>query len=101
MTPPICTDGHHLTQTETAVVLRASEVSMLGPVALNTAAPDEGNMSLFGKVGSPEQQELFLKPRVAGEARSAFFMTEPASESGAGSDPSIMRTTCRRDGNHW
>ena len=28
-------------------------------------------------------------------------MTEPASENGAGSDPSMMRTTCRRDGNHW
>ena len=28
-------------------------------------------------------------------------MTEPAAENGAGSDPSMMRTTCRQDGNHW
>src|SRR3546814_2386223 len=38
---------------------------------------------------------------VAGEARSAFFMTEPAEEGGAGSDPSMMKTTCRLDGDHW
>src|SRR3546814_16802157 len=38
---------------------------------------------------------------VAGEARSAFFMTEPAEEGGAGSDPSMMKTTCRIDGAHW
>ena len=27
--------------------------------------------------------------------------TEPASEGGAGSDPSMMSTTARLDGNHW
>lgn len=101
ITPHIRADGSHLSQRETAVVLRASGLSMLGPVALNTAAPDEGNMFLLGKVASPEQQNHFLKPLVTGEARSAFFMTEPATENGAGSDPSMMRTTCRRDGNHW
>ena len=101
MTPHIRHDGSHLTQVETAAVLRASGLSMLGPIALNTAAPDEGNMFLLGKVGTPEQQARFLAPLVSGEVRSAFFMTEPASENGAGSDPSMMRTTCRRDGNHW
>ncbi len=38
---------------------------------------------------------------MAGEARSAFFMTEPADEGGAGSDPSMMQTTARLDGDHW
>jgi acyl-CoA dehydrogenase len=28
-------------------------------------------------------------------------MTEPAQEGGAGSDPSMMKTTARADGNHW
>src|SRR3546814_5185428 len=28
-------------------------------------------------------------------------MTGPADEGGAGSDPSMMQTTCRPDGNHW
>lgn len=101
LTPHILEGGGHLTQVETAYVLRRSGLSPLGPVAVNTAAPDEGNMYLLGKVGSPEQKERFLKPLVEGRARSAFFMTEPALEGGAGSDPSMMKTTCRPDGNHW
>lgn len=101
LTPHILPDGGHLSQRETALVLRKSGLSPLGPLACNTAAPDEGNMYLLGKVGSPELKERFLKPLVAGEARSAFFMTEPAAEGGAGSDPSMMRTTCRKEGNAW
>ena len=101
LTPHILSDGSHLSQRETAIVLERTGLSPLGPLACNTGAPDEGNMYLLGKVGSPEIKERFLKPLVEGRARSAFFMTEPASEGGAGSDPSMMLTTCRPDGNHW
>lgn len=101
LTPHILPDGTHLTHRETACVLIRSGLSPLGPIACNTSAPDEGNMFLLSQVGSPELQDRFLKPLVAGDARSAFFMTEPASENGAGSDPSMMQTTCRLDGNHW
>jgi acyl-CoA dehydrogenase len=101
MTPHIRADGSHLSQRDTATVLKASGLSPLGPIAVNTMAPDEGNMYLIGKVGTPALKERFLKPLVAGEARSAFFMTEPAAENGAGSDPSMMKTTCRRDGDQW
>ncbi len=101
LTPHILPDGSHLTQLETALVLRKSGLTPLGPLACNTAAPDEGNMYLLGKVGSADQKARFLDQLVSGESRSAFFMTEPASEDGAGSDPSMMQTTCRLDGNHW
>ena len=101
LTPHILPDGTHLTQLETAAVLKRSGLSPLGPVAVNTAAPDEGNMYLLGKIGTAQQQERFLAPLVAGRARSAFFMTEPASEGGAGSDPSMLQTTATRDGNGW
>lgn len=101
LTPHILPDGGHLTQVETAYVLQKTGLSPLGPLACNTGAPDEGNMYLLGKVGSPEIKERFLEPLVAGRARSAFFMTEPASEGGAGSDPSMMQTHCHMDGNHW
>ena len=101
LTPHILDDGSHLNQRETAVVLIKSGLSPLGPLACNTMAPDEGNMYLLGKEGSPELKERFLKPMIEGRVRSAFFMTEPADEGGAGSDPSMMRTTCRPDGNHW
>lgn len=101
LTPHILADGSHLTQVETAFVLQKTGLSPLGPLACNTGAPDEGNMYLLGHVGSPDIKERFLKPLVEGHARSAFFMTEPAEEGGAGSDPSMMQTQCHLDGNHW
>ena len=101
LSPHILGDGNHLNQRETAVVLIKSGLSPLGPLACNTMAPDEGNMYLLGKVGSADLKARFLAPLVDGSARSAFFMTEPATDGGAGSDPSMMKTTCRLDGNHW
>lgn len=101
LTPHILPDGAHLSHRETALVLRAAGLSTLGPQAVNVAAPDEGNMYLLGKVASADQRTRFLDPLVAGDARSAFFMTEPAADGGAGSDPSMLMTTARQDGNHW
>ncbi|MFY9210002.1 MAG: acyl-CoA dehydrogenase family protein [Aestuariivita sp.] len=101
LSPHILEGGDHLTQRETAAVLIRSGLSPLGPIACNTAAPDEGNMFLIGKVGSAEMKERFLAPMVQGRKRSAFFMTEPAEDGGAGSDPMMMLSTCEQDGNHW
>ena len=101
LTPHISGDGSHLSHADTFLVLRAAGLSPLGPVALNVMAPDEGNMYLLGKVGTERQKSRFLKPLIDGHARSAFFMTEPAAEGGAGSDPGMMRTTARPDGDHW
>ena len=101
LTPHVLPGGGHLTQLETAYVLRRTGLSPLGPLACNTMAPDEGNIYLLSKVGSSEHKERFLKPLVEGRTRSAFFMTEPALEGGAGSDPSMLRTVCREDGDHW
>jgi len=99
LTPHILADGGHLSQRDTATVLKAAGLSPLGPVAVNVMAPDEGNMYMLGKLASPEQKQRFLSPLIAGEARSAFFMTEP--DNGAGSDPSMMTSTAVQDGNHW
>jgi acyl-CoA dehydrogenase len=101
LTPHVLADGSHLTHRETAIVLRAAGLSTLGPLAVNVSAPDEGNMFLIGKIGTPEQKRRFLQPVLEGRVRSAFFMTEPAAEGGAGSDPSMMQTTARLDGTHW
>ena len=73
-----------------AVVFEEAGYSILGPQALNCAAPDEGNMHLLAKVGTPAQRERYLRPLAEGRIRSAFAMTEPAP--GAGSDPSMLRT---------
>ena len=91
--------GQGLCHREIATVLRASGYSMLGPIAMNCMAPDEGNMHLLERVATPAQKERFLRPLAAGEVRSAFLMTEP--DGGAGSDPSMLRTTARQDGSDW
>jgi len=101
MTPHVLPDGTHLTQRETAAVLQRSGLSPLGPVAVNTAAPDEGNMYLLGKVATPVQQERFLRQLLDGRSRSAFFMTEPAEDGGAGSDPSMLQTRAARVDGGW
>src|SRR5215472_14295898 len=80
-----------------AVVFEAAGYSPLGPVALNCFAPDEANMHLLEAVAEPRQKERWLRPLAQGEIRSCFMMTEPAP--GAGADPSMLKTTARRDGN--
>ena len=73
--------------------------SLLGPLCLGCAAPDEGNAHLLHLAGSPAQKEKYLLPVAAGEIRATFAMTEPAP--GAGSGPSMMRTRALRDGDGW
>ncbi|MDQ2743202.1 MAG: acyl-CoA dehydrogenase family protein [Chloroflexota bacterium] len=82
-----------------ALLFEEAGTSLLGPLALNCAAPDEGNMHLLERIAPPEQRERFLAPLARGETRSCFAMTEPAP--GAGSDPTMLRSTGRREGNDW
>jgi acyl-CoA dehydrogenase len=81
-----------------AVIFEEAGRSLLGPQALNCAAPDEGNMHLLEKIASPAQKEKYLKPLAAGEIRSCFSMTEP---DGAGADPSLLNTTAEKRGDKW
>ncbi|MFC5942062.1 acyl-CoA dehydrogenase family protein [Micromonospora harpali] len=82
-----------------ALVFEEAGYSLFGPLALNIAAPDEGNMHLLAAVADPDQQERYLRPLAAGLIRSCFAMTEPAP--GAGSDPSALATTARPVSGGW
>lgn len=82
-----------------AVVLEEAGYSLLGPQALNCAAPDEGTMHLLSEVATPEQKSRYLLPLAAGDVRSCFSMTEPAP--GAGSDPSMLQTRADRVDGGW
>lgn len=84
---------------EVAVLLEEAGTSLLGPLALNAAAPDEGNAHLLDLVATPAQRERYLLPLVAGDVRSCFAMTEPPP--GAGSDPSALRTAARKVDGGW
>ena len=82
-----------------AIVFEEAGYSPLGPLAMNIFAPDEGNMHLLEALATPAQQARWLVPLAAGETRSCFCMTEP--DPGAGSDPSMLRTTAVRDGDDY
>src|SRR4029450_2890169 len=47
--------------------------------------------------GAEEQRDRFLRPACRGDRRDAYAITE----EGAGSDPTMVRTTARRDGDDW
>lgn len=91
--------GMGLNIQEIIPVFEAAGRSLLGPLAIHCAAPDEGNMHLLHTFASAEQRERYLKPLVAGETFSGFSMTEPPP--GAGSDPTMIRTRAVRDGDDW
>jgi acyl-CoA dehydrogenase len=84
---------------EVAVLLEEAGTSLLGPLAMNCAAPDEGNIHLLNVVATQEQRTRFLEPLVNGELRSCFAMTEPAP--GAGSDPAALQTVASRAPGGW
>ena len=82
-----------------AVCYEEMNRSIFGPVVFNSAAPDDGNMMVLNRLGTPEQKERWLAPIARGDVRSAFAMTEPAP--GGGSDPSMIRTFARREGDRY
>lgn len=90
--------GREPSHREQAVLFEAAGWSTLGPIALNCAAPDEGNMFLLSKIANAEQAAEFLVPVIDGRQRSVFAMTEPG---GAGSDPNQLSTSATFDGSDY
>lgn len=82
-----------------AEVLEAAGASLLGPLAVNAWAPDDGNIHLLAAVANPEQRQRYLAPLASGEVRSAIAMTEPAP--GAGSDPRMLATVAEETDTGW
>jgi acyl-CoA dehydrogenase len=91
--------GQGLDMRGRAAVFEEAGWSLFGPLALNIAAPDEGNMHLLEAVASDVQKERYLRPLAEGDVRSCFAMTEPAP--GAGSDPAALTTRATRVPGGW
>ncbi|HZP75108.1 MAG TPA: acyl-CoA dehydrogenase family protein [Pseudolabrys sp.] len=82
-----------------AAVYEEAARSIFGPLAINCMAPDDGNMNLLARAGTPAQKERWLRPIVDGKVRSSFAMTEPAP--GGGSDPSMIKTFAEKKGDRY
>jgi len=96
---PVRHGGLGLNMVDRTGIFEAAGYSLFGPVALNIATPDEGNMQLLDHVATDLQRSRFLEPLVQGRVRSAFAMTEPAP--GAGSDATGLATFAHRVDGGW
>lgn len=76
-------------------------VEELSRVCASTGVTLSAHTSLAGwpvyKFGTEEQKQKYLKPMAEGTKIGGYGLTEP----GSGSDASSMKTTAKRDGDHY
>ena len=87
-----------LTNLEIATLFETMSRCAWSQQIFNCSAPDRGNMEVLAKYGTPEQQEQWLKPLLAGEIRSSYAMTEPQVAS---SDATNMELKITREGDEY
>lgn len=79
----------------------AIAVEELSRVCASTGVTLSAHTSLAGwpiyKFGTEEQKQKYLKPMAQGEKIGAYGLTEP----GSGSDAGAMKTTARKEGDHY
>ena len=90
--------GHKAGPSLTGVLLSEELAYWDRGVAVSFPGPGLGEPPVLS-MGTPEQKERFLaRFREPDRPRwGSFAMTEP----GAGSDVAAIRTSCKRDGDHW
>lgn len=96
MVVPACWDGAGMDYM--SLVLALEEIAA-GDGATSTIVSVQNSLvcGITLKFGSEEQKQQWLKPLARGDALGCFCLTEPH----VGSDAAAIRTSARRDGEHW
>jgi alkylation response protein AidB-like acyl-CoA dehydrogenase len=81
-----------------SLVLAIEEIAA-GDGATSTIVSVQNSLAcgITMKFGTPAQKDKYLKPLARGEMLGCFCLTEPHT----GSDASAIRTSAKRDGDHW
>ena len=90
--------GYGLSTVEYAYLAEEMGKTHLGAETFNCSAPDTGNMEVFERYCTPEQQAPWLPRLLDGDIRSAYLMTEPDVAS---SDATNVSMPCVADGGDY
>jgi citronellyl-CoA dehydrogenase len=81
----------------TAAYVEELSAARNGGVVMSILVHTDMATPIIAEIGTPEQQEEFLAPAIAGHKIAALGVSEP----GAGSDVASIRTTARKDGDDY
>ena len=95
---PESNNGAGLSNLEYAHLAEVMGAHGISSEVFNCSAPDTGNMEVLERYGSEEHKEMYLKPLLNGEIRSAFGMTEPGVAS---SDATNIASSAVLDGDEY
>ena len=73
--------------------------SIFGPLAIHCMAPDDGNMNLLAKTGTPAQKGKVVAPDRRGQGALGFRDDRP--HPGSGSDPGMMLTRAEKKNDRY